>query len=98
MDLSHWVTSIVAFMRAGYPTGLPTTGYVPLAALSRRRVSKDEIRFVAEELVVDHLSPISTDEIGVAIMRVTNEVPSPDDVARVRRRLEEIGCVRGPRR
>ena len=33
MDLALWVSSIVAFVRAGYPAGMPTTGYVPLAAL-----------------------------------------------------------------
>ena len=26
MDLSHWVTSIVAFVRAGYPSGMPAAG------------------------------------------------------------------------
>lgn len=37
------VSRNVAFLRAGYPTYLPATGYVPLAALSPGRVCDDEI-------------------------------------------------------
>ncbi|MGB8387400.1 DUF3349 domain-containing protein [Mycobacterium sp.] len=95
MDLTHWVSSILAFVRAGYPTGMPATGYVPLVALSRRRVSDDEIGTITSELVMDRLRPIGAADIGVAITRITNEMPSPDDIARVQRRLNAIGCARG---
>ena len=98
MDLSHWVSSIVAFLRAGYPTGMPTTGYVPLAALSRRRASHDEITAITSELVMQRLRPISTTDVGVAITRVTDELPLPDDIARVQRRLAAIGCACEKRR
>jgi hypothetical protein len=98
MDLSHWVSSIVAFLRAGYPTGMPATGYVPLAALSRRRPSDDEITAITSELVMQALRPISTTDVGVAITRVTDEMPSQDDVARVQRRLAAIGSACDKRR
>jgi hypothetical protein len=94
MDLAHWVTSIVAFVRAGYPTGMPATGYVPLLALSRRRVSNDEITAITSELIMHQRRPISTADIGVAITRITNEMPSQDDIARVQHRLDAIGCTR----
>jgi hypothetical protein len=95
MDLSHWVSSIVAFVRAGYPTGMPATGYVPLAALLSRRVSDDEIAAIASGLIARGHWPISTADVGVAITRITNEMPSPEDIERVRRRLDAIGCARG---
>lgn len=95
MDLSHWVSSIVAFVRAGYPTGMPVTGYVPLAALSRRRVSNDEITNITRELIMRRCAPISTADVGVAITHVTNQMPSQDDIDRVQRRLQAIGCARG---
>ena len=98
MDLAHWVSSIVAFVRAGYPTGMPTTGYVPLAALSRRRASNDEITAITSELIMQRHRPISNADVGVAITRVTNEMPSQDDIARVQRRLDAIGCTREKRR
>ncbi|MBW0012127.1 DUF3349 domain-containing protein [Mycobacterium sp.] len=92
MDLSHWVSSIVAFLRAGYPSGMPATGYSPLAALACRRASSDEIAAVTSELVTQGRRPISTTDVGVAIIRVTNQMPSLDDIARVQRRLAAIGC------
>ena len=98
MDLSHWVSSIVAFLRAGYPTGMPTTGYAPLAALSRRRPSNDEISAITSELIMQRSRPISTTDVGVAITRVTDEMPLQDDIARVQRRLDAIGCGREKRR
>jgi hypothetical protein len=98
MDLAHWVSSIVAFVRAGYPTGMPATGYVPLAALSRRRVSNDEITAITSELVKQKHRPISATDVGVAITRVTNAMPSQDDIARVQRRLDAIGFPHDKRR
>ena len=95
MDLSHWVSSIVAFVRAGYPNGMPTTGYVPLAALSRRRPSNDEISAITSELTAQRDRPISTADVGVAITRITDAMPSQDDIARVKRRLDAMGCARG---
>jgi hypothetical protein len=95
MDLSHWVSSIIAFVRAGYPTGMPATGYVPLAALSRRRVSDDEMAAITTELIAGGHWPISAADVGVAITRITNEMPSPQDIQRVQRRLNAIGCARG---
>ena len=94
MNLAHWVSMIVAFMRAGYPTGMPATGYVPLAALSRRRISDDEITTITSELMTRRGGPISTTDVAVEITRITNEMPSPDDVERVQRRLAAITCSR----
>lgn len=95
MDLTLWVSSIVAFVRAGYPAGMPTTGYVPLVALSRRRLCHDEITAIATKLMKRRLWPISPVDIGVEITRVTNEMPLPADVERVLRRLNAIRCARG---
>jgi hypothetical protein len=93
MDLSHWVSTIVAFVRAGYPTGMPATGYVPLAALCRRRISNDEITTITSELLRHRRRPITTADVGVAITRITDEMPSQEDIARVQRRLDAIGCA-----
>lgn len=95
MDLSHWVTSIVAFVRAGYPTGMPPTGYVPLAALTRRRLCDHDITAIASDLIARRFWPITAVDIGVEITRVTNQLPAPDDVERVQRRVRAIRCSRG---
>lgn len=95
MDLSQWVSSIVAFVRAGYPAGMPATGYLPLAALSRRRLCDDDISAIASNLITRRLSPISPVDIGVEITRITNQLPAPDDIERVQRRVHAIRCSRG---
>jgi Protein of unknown function (DUF3349) len=59
MALSDRLSKIVAFLRAGYPSGMPATGYVPLAALSPRRVADDEIAVITSELVASRRWPMS---------------------------------------
>jgi hypothetical protein len=59
--------------------------------LARRRPSHDEISAITSELIMQRSRPITTVDVGVAITRVTNAMPSQDDIARVQRRLEAIG-------
>lgn len=87
MRLADRLSSIVAFLRAGYPAGTPTTGYVPLLALLRRRVTDNEAIAISRKLVGQRRQPVDTTDIGVEITRVTDEMPSADDIARIRRRL-----------
>jgi Protein of unknown function (DUF3349) len=42
MGLVDMVQRIVIFLRAGYPSAMPATGYVPLLALVPRRAPADE--------------------------------------------------------
>jgi hypothetical protein len=89
--MGHRVSSIVAFLRAGYPTCMPATGYIPLLALLRRRVTDDEIIAVAGELMVSNHTPIDNVDVGVEITRLTHEMPSLDDIERVQQRIAAIG-------
>jgi hypothetical protein len=95
MYLADQVARFVAFVRTGYPTGMPATGYVPLAALSRRRLCDDEITAITSELMMHRRTPVGTADVGVQITRVTHEMPSLDDIESVQRRLDTIGYVRG---
>jgi len=92
MNLADRVSRIVAFFPSGYPTGMPATGYVPLAALLPRRLSGGETTRITNELVMRRHLPISSADIGVEIARTTNEMPLLDDIKRVQRRLDVIGC------
>jgi Protein of unknown function (DUF3349) len=91
MRLANRLSAIVAFLRAGYPTGTPATGYVPLLALLRRRATDSEIIAITRKLIARQSEPIDTADIGVEITRVTDEMPSVDEIARVQRRLAAIG-------
>ncbi|CQD15435.1 hypothetical protein BN1232_03300 [Mycobacterium lentiflavum] len=94
MGIAGLVSKAVAFLRAGYPTGAPDRGYVPLLALLRRRVTDDEITTITSEFMARKAGPVRTVDVGVAIFRITNEMPSLDDIARVEQRLDAIGCAR----
>jgi hypothetical protein len=83
------LTSVVAWLRAGYPEGIPPTDYIPVLALLSRRLSNDEVKVVTRELIArgdfDHV------DIGVLITQITDELPAPNDVERVRERLAAKG-------
>ena len=85
------MTRLVEFFRTGYPEGAPTTGYVPLLALLRRRLTDDEVSEVAADLAACGDAPIDDIDIGAAITRIIHELPAPDDIDRVRRWLEGRG-------
>ena len=87
--MNRFLTSVVAWLRAGYPEGIPPTDYFPVLALLSRRMGNDEVKQVAHALMqrgdFDHV------DIGVLITQLTDELPSPVDVERVRERLAARG-------
>ena len=85
------ITRVVQWLRAGYPGGLPEQDFVPLIALLRRRLTDAEVTAVGSRLVAAGDLPASRVDVGTAIARVTSELPSDDDVDRVRRYLVEHG-------
>ena len=87
--MNRFLTSIVAWLRAGYPEGIPPTDYFPVLALLSRRLSPDDVKAVARELM--HRDGFDDIDIGVLITRITDELPSPEDIERVRARLAAKG-------
>lgn len=87
--MNRFLTSIVAWLRAGYPDGVPPTDYFPLLALLSRRLSNDEVKAVARALM--HRPGFDDIDIGVLITQFTDELPSPEDIERVRARLSAKG-------
>jgi hypothetical protein len=87
--MDGFLGSIVNWIRAGYPEGIPPTDTFPVLAFLTRRLSNDEVKLVAKELMdrgdFDHV------DIGVLITRLTDELPSEEDVERVKERLAAKG-------
>jgi hypothetical protein len=87
--VNRFLNSVVAWLRAGYPDGIPPTDYFPVLALLSRRLSNDDVKLVARDLMqrgdFDHV------DIGVLITQLTDELPSAGDVERVRERLAAKG-------
>jgi hypothetical protein len=93
--LARRLANVVAWLREGYPSGVPPQDYVPLLALLRRRLSDDEVAEVARELEAAGLAPAARDDIAVSITRVTDALPSQDDIDRVRDHLAFRGFPDG---
>lgn len=90
-DRARPLERLVSWLREGYPQGVPPQDYVPLLALLRRRLSDEEIKAVAKSLRKADVSPVTPADIGVEITRLTQELPSEEDLERVRARLAKKG-------
>jgi hypothetical protein len=78
---------ILDWLREGYPAGVPPKDYIPLLALLRRRLTEDEVREIAGEIAGQ--DGADAEDIGVRITKITDALPSADDIARVEARLTE---------
>jgi hypothetical protein len=87
--VNRFLTSVVAWLRAGYPEGIPPTDYFPVLALLSRRLGNDEAKAVARELM--QRGDFDDVDIAVLITQITDELPSPEDIERVRARLAAKG-------
>ncbi|MGO8963840.1 DUF3349 domain-containing protein [Mycobacterium sp.] len=87
--MNRFLNSVVAWLRAGYPEGIPPTDYFPVLALLSRRLGNDEVKMVAHELM--QRGDFDDVDIAVLITQITDDLPSPDDIERVRERLAATG-------
>ncbi|QUR66295.1 DUF3349 domain-containing protein [Mycobacterium spongiae] len=87
--MNRFLTSIVSWLRAGYPEGIPPTDYFAVLALLSRRLSNDEVKAVAAQLM--RRGEFDRIDVGVVITHVTDNLPSPEDMQRVRTRLAAKG-------
>ncbi|MEE6177884.1 DUF3349 domain-containing protein [Mycobacterium sp. 050134] len=91
MVASGVVGRVVRFLRAGYPQGVPATDTFPLLALLRRRLTDGEVVRIGEELVQHGDLAADTTTIEVMVNKITDQLPTPEEVERVRRYLENRG-------
>ena len=89
--------SVLEWLRAGYPEGVPPKDRFPLVALLRRAALTDA---QVQEIVLDLVSPatgalddgaISTDEIATYIRGQIDDEPTTEDISRVSARLAAGG-------
>lgn len=95
--------SIVNWLRAGYPEGVPGPDRVPLLALLRQTpLTEDQVKEVIAHLTASDSTAIvdggiEHDEIEAFIRDVTHHDAGPENVKRVSDRLIAAGWpVRGP--
>ncbi|MFV0462451.1 MAG: DUF3349 domain-containing protein [Nostocoides sp.] len=82
---------IVAWLREGYPYGVPDHDYQPLLAILERRLTRGEVKRVAKALRRSGAAPAGPEDIAAAIVEVTHTEASDTDLRRVRDRLAKKG-------
>lgn len=87
--MNNFLAKIVAWITDGYPEGVPGPDRVPLFALLKRRLTDDEVKAVARALT--DRGEFDEVDIGVLITEITDELPRPEDIDRVRTRLATKG-------
>jgi Protein of unknown function (DUF3349) len=87
--VNRFLSSVVSWLRAGYPDGVPPTDTFAVLALLSRRLTNDEVKAVAGDLM--ERGEFDKIDIGVAISKLTDELPSEEDIERVRTRLATKG-------
>src|SRR5262249_55303197 len=90
MALPPVLARVIAWLRAGYPEGVPDVDYIPLFALLGSELTDADVNAIADELAA------TGDEstvrcIRAAIGRASHEKPLDVDVAGVRARLAAGG-------
>jgi hypothetical protein len=93
----HFLRSVVHWLQAGYPEGVPGPDRVPLLALLRSTpLSSDQLKEVVENLtskgspaIVDGV--IDGNEIAEQISGLTHKDPGPENVRRVAATLAAAG-------
>jgi hypothetical protein len=86
MALPPFLSSVIGWLRAGYPEGVPQRDYLPLFALLASQLTDDEVDTIGQTLISESDAE-SAGAIRAAISLVTKTHPTDADVARVRARL-----------
>ena len=89
-SLPESLSKVVAWLRAGYPEGVPQQDYLPLFALLGSQLTNDEVTLIGDELSFE-ADPDSAEAIKHAITAVTHSKPSAADINRVRSHLAAGG-------
>jgi len=85
--------SVVAWVRQGYPDGVPTTDYYPLLALLARTLSEDEVVQTAWAVLREGNpdNPVTDEQIRQAVRDVTAKEPNVSEINQVAARLASVG-------
>lgn len=86
--------SVLGWLRAGYPEGIPPQDYIPILEVIQRRLTREEIESIADDLAAQTIGndqPITRADIESMIEKTVLEPAGDSDVARVSARLATGG-------
>jgi nucleotide-binding universal stress UspA family protein len=84
--------NVLKWLHQGYPEGVPPKDYFALLALLKRSLSEEEVVKAAQTVLKGAGSDtVTDDEIRVAIQKVTEKEPNPEEIHQVASRLASVG-------
>jgi len=84
--------SVVGWLNAGYPEGVPPKDYFPLLALLKRSLTDEEVVEAARSVLRSSDSDsVTEDEIRAAVHDVIEKEPNPEEIHQVAARLASVG-------
>lgn len=81
--MPQFLSRVVAWLRDGYPAGIPVNDVAPVLALLRRRLTDDEVHQVADALREQGLVRPTIQDIGEEIRTHLHGEPAEEDLRRV---------------
>lgn len=86
---------ILAWLRAGYPEGIPPNDIPPVLGVLRRNLTEGDIESIADELAMQSVSngvePVTADQIRAMVHDQALQAPTEDDLRRVSAKLAAGG-------
>lgn len=84
--------SVIGWLHAGYPEGVPPKDYFPLLALLKRSLTDEEVISAAQSILKSADSEtVTVDEIRAAVQNVIDKEPNPEEIHQVASRLASVG-------
>lgn len=89
------IARILAWLRAGYPDGIPPNDIPPVLGVLRRNLTEADIEAIADELALQSVSngaePVTADQIRAMVHDQALQRPTEDDLRRVSAKLAAGG-------
>lgn len=84
--------SVLRWLRAGYPEGVPPKDYFPLLALLKRSLTEEEVVKAAQTVLrANDGDTVTEDEIRTAVAAIIEKEPNPEEIHQVASRLASVG-------
>ncbi|HNM84117.1 MAG: DUF3349 domain-containing protein [Mycobacterium sp.] len=90
-ETSKLLDSVLNWVRAGYPQGVPPKDYYPVLALLTRTLSEDEVVQAARAVLLQGDEPVTVEQIQDAIRQVAEKEPTEEEMHQVAARLASVG-------
>lgn len=89
---TNLLTSVVDWLRKGYPDGIPPKDFPPLLALLQRTLTPEEAQAVCAQLISDNPDgDIAREAVANAVKQIKEAPPNEDEVNEIAERLAAVG-------